>query len=118
MREPEGIGAVVCTSLADLYVRTRPDYDRAWYSLRANAYMAWDEIDHLRPVVLIGPGYTPPTPEPTGELAVVRDGEGVLRYRTTDCRLAVWARADDAGFCPWDEVPQPVEILFAGVPDA
>jgi hypothetical protein len=114
MREPGGLGTVVRDADGWLWARF---HDGRWYDERGNC-KTWDEIDSP---IFVHQGYAPPTLEPTGTLAVIRDGEGVLRYRIMDCLLAVWARADDAGFCPWDEVPQEpnrVEILFPGVPDA
>jgi len=120
MREPSELGTVILARMRGESALTRWTYcGRGVWSREIDATRAsWAAlIDHE----LLHHGYTPPTPEPTLPLAVVRDGEGVLRHRVMDCRLAVWMRADGAGFCPWDEVPQEpnrVEILFPGVPDA
>ena len=120
MREPSEVGTVIRTRLRGESVVQR------WIACGRGIWVCEDDgtrasWDALTDHELLHSGYTPPTPEPTLPLAVVCDGEGVLRYRVMDCRLAVWMRADHAGFCPWDEVPQKpnrVEILFPGVPDA
>ena len=123
MREPSKPGAIVLLSNGEALLLVEPTGPWGWWNLTRKVWTDWASVSDLVPSI-VHHGYTPPpppTPEPTLPFAVVRDGEGVFRQRVMDCRLAVWMRADGAGFCPWDEVPQEpnrVEIIFPGVPDA
>ena len=66
----------------------------------------------------------PETPEPTNLMAIVRDAEGYLWFRSVWFRSVWfrpakhdnrWERVVDGVWRSWSDLPQPVEVLFEGV---
>lgn len=112
--EPTALGTVVGTERGHLCVLARPAGYPRWWDIDSHVWLEWLEIAPSNPVV-IHEGYTPPTPEPTGVLAVIRDAKGVLRVRHEGQDVCWWERADATGALPWKAIHQPVEVLFEGV---
>lgn len=56
--------------------------------------------------------------EPTGRAAVIRDGKGTVRTRWVNSTTSVYWSPDggDMPSISWDELPQPIEVLFHGAP--
>ena len=110
MREPTELGSVATDNWGDLWARYHAG---RWYDRHGNA-KTWGKIDAP---TLVHRGYTPPpppTPEPTLPYAVVRDAEGDVMVRDRNC----WHLLSGASFYWSEDLVQPVEILFPGVPDA
>ena len=115
MREPTEPGTIVLLSNGWALLLVEPKWPSGWWNLTIKAWQGWSEFSDLVPSI-VRHGYTPPTPptpEPTLPHAVVRDAEGDVMFATRDG----WY-LPGAGAFPWAEMVQPVEILFAGVPDA
>lgn len=112
-KEPMNIGTVVSDETGNLYVRTRtPGKACAWQTVMGETgYWDWSELDH--PVVVHG-GYMPPTPEPTGWAAVVRDNRGV-EWIQIEASPARWSNRGLNSLVFWENIEQPVEVLFEGV---
>ena len=116
MREPSEVGTIVLLSNGEALLLVDPTTPRDWWSITRKVWTKWSAVSDLLPSI-VRHGYTPPpppTPEPTLPYAVVRDADGDVMFRASrrDYYLP------GAGIFPWSEIVQPVEIIFAGVPDA
>lgn len=124
MQEPQELGTVVEASVMGWVGRvlfTRcclVNCQMSWILQGTGARYPWSELDD--PVVLHR-GYVPPIPEPTGLGAVVRSARGTGYQRvTTDSddmeeTSHAWHALGHWSSVQWDEIEQPVDVLFKGV---
>jgi len=133
--EPDGLGAVVVNPVTDkVWVRSAHpalpwhdptvDASEQWSDPTSEAWYVWADLP--RPLVVLTPGWTPPTtpqprryvPEPTGIGAVVVDTADDTWVRVHN-RNRPWRKSDpdDTGVehvANWDDLDQPVAIRSHG----
>lgn len=125
MDEPLEIGTLVEARLS-----IDPEPLRTTFLRANNGQQPWLEVTNLHPIhtvwkqlidpVILHEGYTPPTPEPTGQGAVARyylaSGSCVLiAIDDADDDHRRWTFTDGSGWRHWSDLPQPVEVLYEGV---
>jgi hypothetical protein len=116
MREPSEVGTIVLLSNGEALLLVKATWPSGWWNLTRKVWQEWSAVSDLVPSI-VRHGYTPPpppTPEPTLPYAVVRDAEGGVMVK----RDGDWLHLPSDASLPWRDLVQPVEIIFAGVPDA